>query len=231
MLLTLGDLIDRGVAVLQTGPFGSQLHKSDYVERGIPVVPTEAIGWRKLETTVMPQISEQTAERLARHRVLAGDILFARRGIQATGLSAIVEPPHEGFICGTGALRLRLNGYAVRGSARRRRSCTARFWNWTIDAGHGAPCPKGKISFSSYISTTFNARLSWILPGVCDGNNKSRTTSRRLPVLPDCHAAICYCRSLRRTGQIAFSIAGTTKSRVSEARHAARLPPAASAER
>jgi type I restriction enzyme S subunit len=109
MHMTLGDLIDRGVASLQTGPFGSQLHKSDYLPEGVPVVPTEAIGWRRLDTSVMPRIGDETANRLARHRIRAGDILFARRGIQATGLSALAEPQHEGLICGTGALRLRLD--------------------------------------------------------------------------------------------------------------------------
>jgi len=109
MHVTLGELIDRGVASLQTGPFGSQLHKSDYVSQGVPVVPTEAIGWRKLDVSVMPHIDDNTAARLTRHRVRTGDILFARRGIQATGLSAIVEPQHEGLICGTGAIRLRLD--------------------------------------------------------------------------------------------------------------------------
>jgi type I restriction enzyme S subunit len=39
-----------------------------------------------------------------------GDILFARRGIQATGLSAIVGQPQAGWICGTGAILLRVTG-------------------------------------------------------------------------------------------------------------------------
>ncbi|MEK6676176.1 MAG: restriction endonuclease subunit S [Planctomycetota bacterium] len=106
---TLGLLFDDGIASVQTGPFGSQLHSYDYVEQGVRVVSTEAIGFRRLKVEMMPQISSVMADRLKRHRLHTGDILFARRGAQATGLSALVESEHEGFICSTGALRLRIH--------------------------------------------------------------------------------------------------------------------------
>jgi type I restriction enzyme S subunit len=66
-----------------------------------------------LLTEGIPQIGEETAARLARHRLKAGDILFARRGVQATGLSAIVTPREEGWICGTGAILLRVLGESI----------------------------------------------------------------------------------------------------------------------
>lgn len=110
---TVGALCDEGIFHTQTGPFGSQLHSYDYVPSGIPVVPTEAIGHRKLITEGIPEVAEETATRLARHRLRAGDILFARRGAQATGLSAIVTPRHEGWLCGTGAILLRVTGAGV----------------------------------------------------------------------------------------------------------------------
>lgn len=106
--LTLGDLLDDGKAFIQTGPFGSQLHSYDYKPVGVPVVPTEAIGWRRLNSDGVPRISLDKADQLSRHRLKHGDILFARRGIQATGLSAIVEAKHANWICGTGAILLRL---------------------------------------------------------------------------------------------------------------------------
>lgn len=105
---TVGALCDEGVLRTQTGPFGSQLHSYDYVPRGVPVVPTEGIGWRRLLTEGIPEVTEETAARLSRHRLKAGDILFARRGAQATGLSAIVKPSQEGWLCGTGAILLRI---------------------------------------------------------------------------------------------------------------------------
>jgi type I restriction enzyme S subunit len=110
---TVGVLCDEGVLHTQTGPFGSQLHSYDYVPSGVPVVPTEGIGRRRLLTEGIPEVAEETAARLSRHRLKAGDILFARRGVQATGLSAIVTPRQEGWLCGTGAILLRIKGKAV----------------------------------------------------------------------------------------------------------------------
>lgn len=104
---TVGALCDEGILHTQTGPFGSQLHSYDYVLHGVPVVPTEAIGRRRLITDGIPEVAEETAFRLFRHRLNVGDILFARRGVQATGLSAIVASQQEGWICGTGAILLR----------------------------------------------------------------------------------------------------------------------------
>ena len=107
--VTVGELIDSKAASLQTGPFGSQLHASDYVPNGISVIPTEAIGRRSIVAGILPQVSESTVARLSRHVLRPGDILFARRGIQATGLSAIVTERHAGALCSTGAILLRLS--------------------------------------------------------------------------------------------------------------------------
>src|SRR4051812_29150871 len=102
----IGEFCRRDLISLQTGPFGSQLHAYDYVPVGVPVVPTEAIRNRRIEHSDLPQVSQTTAERLGRHRLELGDILFARRGVQATGQTAIVREPDVGSICGTGAIRL-----------------------------------------------------------------------------------------------------------------------------
>lgn len=105
---TIGDLCDSGHIELQTGPFGSQLHAHDYVEGGIPVVPTEALRDRRIDHAVLPTISLAKAKGLERHRLATGDILFARRGVQATGRIGLVRQEEAGFICGTGAIRLRV---------------------------------------------------------------------------------------------------------------------------
>jgi len=107
---TVGDLCDEGLLDIQTGPFGSQLHAYDYILDGVPVVPTEAIRGRRIDHAVLPKISAVKAEELKRHRLLVGDILFARRGVQATGHIAYVKYSEEGYICGTGAIRLRVDG-------------------------------------------------------------------------------------------------------------------------
>lgn len=105
----IGTLCDLGVVELQTGPFGSQLHAYDYVDDGVPVVPTEAIRARQIDHAVLPKVSPSKAGELSRHRLRRGDILFARRGVQATGHIGFVRDAEEGFLCGTGAIRLRVN--------------------------------------------------------------------------------------------------------------------------
>ena len=111
--LTIGDLVRQEEATVQTGPFGSQLHSHDYVERGTPVIPTEAIGRGRILDIAVPQVDSIKAAELSRHRLQRGDILFARRGAQATGLSAIVDSRFEGALCGTGALLLRVRSPRV----------------------------------------------------------------------------------------------------------------------
>jgi len=110
---TIGELCDAGILELQTGPFGSQLHAHEYVERGVPVVPTEAIRNRRIDRSLLPQIPQDKAAALRRHLLLKGDILFARRGVQATGQIAYVRAEEEGFICGTGAIRVRVKSAGI----------------------------------------------------------------------------------------------------------------------
>jgi type I restriction enzyme S subunit len=106
---TIDELCDARVAELQTGPFGSQLHAHDYVDEGIAIVPTEAIRNRRIDHSVLPKISPTKAQQLGRHRLQPGDILFARRGVQATGHIGCIREAENGFICGTGAIRLRIH--------------------------------------------------------------------------------------------------------------------------
>jgi type I restriction enzyme S subunit len=106
--LIIDKLCEDGIVELQTGPFGSQLHAHEYVEVGVPIVPTEAIRNRRIARDNLPQISQAKVIELSRHRLRKGDILFARRGVQATGQSALVRDKEVDFVCGTGAIRLRL---------------------------------------------------------------------------------------------------------------------------
>jgi type I restriction enzyme S subunit len=106
---TIGELCDAGIAQLQTGPFGSQLHAYDYVHDGVAVIPTEAIRDRQIDHSVLPKITSSKAKELDRHKLRKGDILFARRGVQATGHIGCIREAEEGFICGTGAIRLRIS--------------------------------------------------------------------------------------------------------------------------
>jgi type I restriction enzyme S subunit len=103
---TLGALVSETNCFIQTGPFGSQLHKHDYQENGIGVVnPTHLIG-NKIVHDDVPRISTETASRLAKHRVSQGDILFARRG--EIGRHGLVTEAEYGWLCGTGCFLVRI---------------------------------------------------------------------------------------------------------------------------
>ena len=101
---------------IQTGPFGSQLHKADYSEVGVPVLmPKDLIGFRIVEDSVA-RVPDTTAESLKRHRMRPGDIAYGRRG--DIGRRAFIMAHQAGWLCGTGCLRIRpdtnrINGWYV----------------------------------------------------------------------------------------------------------------------
>ena len=104
---TLGDLVESGEGFIQTGPFGSQLHAHDYVESGVPVVMPQQLGDNEISEYGMAQIKERDRDRLIRHVMRAGDIVFSRRGDVTR--RAYITGKEDGWLCGTGCLLLRLN--------------------------------------------------------------------------------------------------------------------------
>jgi type I restriction enzyme, S subunit len=93
-------------AEIQTGPFGSQLHASDYVFEGIPSIMPTNIGNRldiKLDNIVC--IKEKDANRLEKYLVQENDIVYSRRG--DVEKCAFITNQEAGWLCGTGCLRVR----------------------------------------------------------------------------------------------------------------------------
>ncbi|TWT73863.1 restriction endonuclease subunit S [Allorhodopirellula solitaria] len=103
---TLGEICDRGGGNIQTGPFGSQLHASDYVPVGIPSIMPVNIGKNRLVEDDIKRITEEDAERLSKHRVVPGDIIYSRRG--DVERRALVREEQRGWLCGTGCMKVRL---------------------------------------------------------------------------------------------------------------------------
>jgi type I restriction enzyme S subunit len=90
---------------IQTGPFGSQLHQSDYLTEGVPVVmPKNLVNFR-VDNSEIARILEAKANELGRHRMRCGDVVYGRRG--DIGRRAYISSREEGWFCGTGCLRLR----------------------------------------------------------------------------------------------------------------------------
>ena len=92
--------------LIQTGPFGSQLHAADYVEIGVPSIMPKDIAQRRVRTDSIAFVSYDDANRLARHRVIPGDIVYSRRG--DVERHALIGEAERGWLCGTGSLLVRL---------------------------------------------------------------------------------------------------------------------------
>ena len=90
---------------IQTGPFGSQLHASDYVSEGIPVINPSHMRNGDLVPDPSISITQQKAGELSRHRLQPHDIVMARRG--EVGRCALVTDVETDWLCGTGSLRIR----------------------------------------------------------------------------------------------------------------------------
>jgi len=92
---------------IQTGPFGSQLHQSDYSEHGTPVVMPKDLSGGRISTTSIARVSNSHVKRLSRHKICSGDILYSRRG--DVGRCAYASEMEEGWLCGTGCLRVTID--------------------------------------------------------------------------------------------------------------------------
>ena len=106
LVMTLGQLCQAGGGNIQTGPFGSQLHASDYVYSGVPSVMPQNIGDNFISEDGIARITAEDASRLSRYLLSEGDIVYSRRG--DVERRALVREEQAGWLCGTGCLRVRL---------------------------------------------------------------------------------------------------------------------------
>jgi type I restriction enzyme S subunit len=93
------------VTEIQTGPFGSMLHKADYVAGGIPVVNPANIQGATIVPIESMAVSEATVQRLQRHVLAVGDVVMARRG--EMGRCARITDREAGWLCGSGSFVLK----------------------------------------------------------------------------------------------------------------------------
>ena len=91
---------------IRIGPFGTMLHKSDYISDGIPVINPQHIKNNIITAGSKVTISSQKAEELTSYRLRCNDIVMGRRG--EMGRCAAVTEKEHGWICGTGSIMFRL---------------------------------------------------------------------------------------------------------------------------
>ncbi|WP_051343816.1 restriction endonuclease subunit S [Alicyclobacillus herbarius] len=94
------------IANVQTGPFGSQLHKEDYVESGTPIITVEHLGENRIIHENTPFVSDEDATRLNKYTLREGDIVFSRVG--SVDRRAYVSRKEDGWLFSGRCLRVRV---------------------------------------------------------------------------------------------------------------------------
>lgn len=95
----------RFLSDIQTGPFGSQLHKEDYVDDGTPIVTVEHLGNRVFTEQNLPRVSNEDKQRLSKYILKEGDVVFSRVG--SVDRCSFVDSQHTGWLFSGRCLRVR----------------------------------------------------------------------------------------------------------------------------
>ena len=94
------------IAILKTGPFGTQFKASEYVDEGIPVINVKNIGYGNLYYEDLDFITEETRDRLSEHILKTGDIVFGRKG--SVDRHCLITEKENGWFQGSDCLRVRI---------------------------------------------------------------------------------------------------------------------------
>ncbi len=81
---------------VQTGPFGSQLHKEDYVTEGTPIITVEHLGDNRIIHIDTPFVTDEDKKRLQKYQMKEGDIIFSRVG--SVDRRALVRKDEDGWL-------------------------------------------------------------------------------------------------------------------------------------
>jgi type I restriction enzyme S subunit len=100
-------LLSEVSAKIQIGPFGTQLHKEDYIVGGIPLINPMHIQEGQIMADSSYSIKEEKRDSLPNYILQNGDVIMGRRG--EMGRCGLVTDKEEGWFCGTGSLYVRPN--------------------------------------------------------------------------------------------------------------------------
>ena len=153
---TIGAICDEFGGDVQTGPFGSQLHASDYNEDGIPVVMPQDMVNGRIVCDRIARVSERHVVALKRHKLLPGDLIFSRRG-DVTRF-ALVTARESGWLCGTGSIRIRMNSPEVLPEYAKRYLQQASVGRWLLNEAKGITMPN--------LNTKIIRALPFVIPSI-----------------------------------------------------------------
>ena len=94
------------LAEVKIGPFGSLLHKEDYIQGGHPLINPSHIVNGEIVFDDKLTISDEKYDELSTYQLKIGDVVMGRRG--EMGRCAVVSG--EGYLCGTGSMLIRTKG-------------------------------------------------------------------------------------------------------------------------
>jgi type I restriction enzyme S subunit len=185
---TLGDVVSKGGGLIQTGPFGSQLHAYEYTKEGVPVIMPQDIQDARISVKQIARIPMKRAEMLARHRVKLNDVVFARRGDLSR--CASIDEREVGWLCGTGCLLVRPPKDAANG-----------FWLSAIyqhDVSQRQIAAKAVGSTMVNLNTTLLESLVIALPSVDEQNRVVATLDSHDARIHAEEATLAKLRQLKR---------------------------------
>lgn len=97
----------KDAAKIQIGPFGTQLHKEDYIVDGIPLINPMHFQEGKILANPKYTITKNKRDSLPNYILQEGDVILGRRGEMAR--CGLVTEKEDGWFCGTGSLYVRPN--------------------------------------------------------------------------------------------------------------------------
>ena len=105
---TIGALVDSKQISIQTGPFGTVLSASEYVDHGIPVISVREIRQGRIEFfDETPAVSDSTYHKLPQFALRPYDLVFARKG--SVDRSALIPEDTQKLFLGSDGIRLRFS--------------------------------------------------------------------------------------------------------------------------
>jgi type I restriction enzyme S subunit len=106
--VAIGQLGQGGCNPVQTGPFGAQLHSSEFTEEGVPVLNVGNVWPEGLRLEYVDHVSPEKASQLSRYAIKADDLLFARSGA-TLGKVCVVPQNCDGWLMTGHLFRVRFN--------------------------------------------------------------------------------------------------------------------------
>lgn len=187
---TLGEVCDEVNGTIKTGPFGTQLHSSDYSAGGTPVVMPQDIVDDKISTEKIARVSKDHVQRLSQHRLSEGDIVYGRRG--DIGRHALITSNEAGWLCGTGCLRISLGQDVLDSRFLHYYLSAPSVVDWIYNQAVGATMPNLNTSILRSVPVSFPSlpsqqRIAGVLSGY---DNLIENNTRRIEIMEEMAQAI-----------------------------------------